>query len=341
MKLYMLTIPTGFYFAAILLLTVTVFPARPGHAEVIHVFLVGGQSNADGRAPGSELPGYLRTPQVDVAIFWGTAPNGSSSLTDSGYDLLQPGFSQSEGSFGPEVTFGRAMADFYATRGERVAIIKHAQGGTSLATNWISGGDATTQGDGPVYELFQEVVADGLAHIQNGFPAVGDGKETRRSSVTSTTIGLVEAKIEGMIWMQGEADSNDTTTALAYATNLSHFVADVRATYGDNLPFVIGQLSVNQTGTKGTDADRERIRAAQAAVAVALPNTALVVTDHFGLKSDRLHFDAGGQQDLGLAFAARMQALIVPEPAAAGMAVALLLVMFTVRRVAGSTDSAK
>ncbi len=274
--------------------------ALPLQAAKINVFLVGGQSNADGRAGSSRLPAELQAPQSDVAIYWATARNGSSTLNASGYEPLRPGLSNSSGSFGPEVTFGRAMADFYAARGEQVALIKHAQGGTGLVTEWQAGGDATTNGDGFVYRLFQDVVNTGLASIEAAHPPGGAPP--------------MEVSIAGMIWMQGERDSNSTRDALAYESNLTQFIGDVRSTYGTDLPFVIGQLSMNQTGTNGTADARETVRIAQADVAEALANTALVVTNDFGLKTDNLHFDAAGQQDLGYAFANKMQSLIVPEP---------------------------
>ncbi|WP_218932370.1 sialate O-acetylesterase [Adhaeretor mobilis] len=265
-------------------------------AEKVNVFLIGGQSNADGRAAISGLPTELQAVQGDIAIHWATAGNGSSSLNQSGYSLLMPGFSNSSGSFGPEVTFGRAMADFYADRGEHVALIKHAQGGTGLETHWQAGGDATQDNDGFVYRLFQEVVDTGMTNIQSAFPPEGGGQ--------------IEVSIEGMIWMQGEKDSNTTESALHYQANLTEFIGDVRSTYGTELPFVLGQLSANQIGTGGGATNRELVRSAQGTVATALSATEMVVTDTFGLKADNLHFSASGQHDLGFAFASQMQSLL-------------------------------
>ena len=132
--------------------------------------------------------------------------------------------------------------------------------------------------------------------------------------------------------MQGERDSNSSADARVYEANLTEFIGDIRATYGADLPFVIGQLSENQTGTNGSDGTREFIRAAQANVAAALPNTELVVTNSFGLKSDNLHFNAAGQQDLGNAFASQLQSLIVPEPTSVSIALVALGGLLAPRR---------
>lgn len=251
-------------------------------ADDILVYLQGGQSNADGRAPSSGLPTSpvnLQQPQDDVAFFR-RVENTIHPLT-----TLRPGLSET-GGFGPEITFGRDMADYYAgSPNTSVAIIKYANGGTNLHTQWTSGGDATTTGDGAQYIRFQETVTAGMAAIAAANP--GD-------NVT----------IAGMIWHQGESDAGSSSTAQAYQANLTAFIADVRATYGANLPFVIGEIADN-------GGNYTTIRNAQAAVAAADPLNGFVDVDTFALQ-DSVHFNASGQMDLGSGFAAQMQA--IPEP---------------------------
>lgn len=230
----------------------------------LRVFLIGGQSNADGRANPAGLPTSpvnLQQPQEDIDFY-------ENSLT-----TLRP-FSQ----FGPEITMGRRLGDSIADgQSTRIAIIKYAVGGTSLADDWKAGGDATTAGDGPRYVTFQQTVTQGLDALAAAYPEA-----------------VIE--IEGMLWVQGERDvvrgMHD-----AYEVNLTAFIADVRATYGVGLPFVISRLSTAQTSL---DAARMAVvRAAQAAVADSDPRAALLDTDGFGMLGDNLHFDAAGQQQLG------------------------------------------
>lgn len=239
---------------------------EPPPAERIHVFLIGGQSNADGRADPAGLPTSpvnLQQPQADVDFFG----HGGALTT------LRPG-----SQFGPEITMGRRLAESLGDGvASRVALIKYGVGGTSLAVDWRAGGTATTSGDGPRYVTFQQTVAAGLSALAAAYPGAA-------------------IEIEGMLWVQGERDAV-IGTENAYETNLAAFIADVRATYGADLPFAISRLSINQTAL---DAARLAvIRTAQTQVAAADPSKALLDTDGFGVQPDNLHFDTPGQQELG------------------------------------------
>ncbi len=244
-------------------------PSGPAGVKRVRVFLLGGQSNADGRAAPSGLPTNpvnLQLPQDDVDFH----ENEAGGLT-----TLRP-----LAEFGPEITWGRCLADSLADGvTTRVAIIKYAVGGTSLQVDWKAGGDATTTNDGPRYVSFQGVVTAGMAALAATYP---------QASI----------EIEGMLWVQGERDvvqgfENN------YAANLTAFIADVRATYGADLPFIISRLSILQTSLSSTGL--AVVRAAQDAVAAADPRAAIIDTDTFGMKTDNLHFDAAGQQQLGKA----------------------------------------
>jgi len=88
--------------------------------------------------------------------------------------------------FGPEITFGRYLADSLENQSNtRIAILKSAKGGTSLYADWEPGGDGTTEGDGPVYKTFQRIVNDGLIALGNRYP---------NASI----------QVEGMLWVQGK-----------------------------------------------------------------------------------------------------------------------------------------
>ena len=254
--------------------TITVEAApNPSQVDRLRVFLLGGQSNADGRANPSGLPTSpvnLQQPQDDVDFYEG------STLT-----TLRP-FSQ----FGPEITLGRRLADSIGDGTTRVAIIKYATGGTSLAVDWAPGGDGTTTGDGPQYVSFQGVMSNGLAALAAAYP---------NAVIT----------IEGMLWVQGERDAKGGFEN-QYEANLTAFIADVRATYGADLLFIVSRLSSGQTNIPA--GPLAIVRAAQTAVAAADPRAALVDTDGFGLLGDNLHFDAVGQQQIGNASAGALLA---------------------------------
>jgi hypothetical protein len=244
----------------------------------LRIVLVAGQSNADGRAVVSELPTSpvnLQNPQHDVDLFY-KVEGGTATLT-----TLRPGLTETS-QFSPDILLGRRLADLHRPEtGTRVAIIKYANGGTNLSTQWKGGGDATTNGDGPEYLTFQQTVTQGLAALAAAHP-------------------LATPDLQSIVWLQGESDAV-AGMSTAYQANLTTFIADVRATYGASLPFVIARLSSKQTALGATYLNE--VRAAQDAVAAADPRTAIIATDTFGIKSDNLHFDGSGQQSIGSAFA--------------------------------------
>jgi len=254
--------------------------AAPGRAATLHVFLIGGQSNANGHAVGAELPAELQAPREGVYYYYGS--NGVVPVLGP----LAP-----RQTFGPEVTFGRALAEFYKASGEKVALLQYAVGGSNLYNHWKVGPP-----EGVLYKNFKAHVASGLEALKQAEPS-------------ATPV------IEGMVWMQGEADGGaaDKDAYERYEDHLEALVRDVRSHYGADLPFVFGRLSSRQTSV---GAHLEDIRRAQDAVASSVKGTKLVDTDGFELFGDHLHFDARGQQALGEAFAKAMEDMI-PAPASA------------------------
>jgi hypothetical protein len=256
--------------------------ANDAQALPIQVFLLGGQSNMDGRAPASGLPTSpvnLQQPQPDV-LFYHSDQGGRSSATADRLILLQPGTAEfgpgGRPAFGPEITFGRKMADDFPD--QIFALIKSANGGTSLASNWnpFWGGE---------YTKFKETVANGIAELVDA--------------------GYTP-EIAGMLWMQGEADARVAYNAYAYRKNLRSFIREIRIEYTDSaLPFLIGEVFTNAYG--------ETISSAQAAVAAADANVGFITTRDLSFQ-DNVHFDPNGQIELGRRFASAYQQ-IVPEPA--------------------------
>jgi len=243
-----------------------------GFGAPVKVFLLGGQSNMSGRACSSELPTSpvnLQQPQPDALLF-----NGYNGWLPIDHLVpLQPGSGE---DFGPEVTFGRAMAD--ARPEETFALIKWARGGTDLASDWNPAG-------GLSYQRFRTTVTRGLR-------ALADAGYT--------------PEVVGMLWMQGETEGHDAAAAAVYGSYLAAFIADIRGRYGAKLPFLIAETFQGEYG--------DVVSAAQAAVAAADPLTCFIPTRTFSFKCDGVHLDAVGQQELGRAFAAAyLGCLLLPD----------------------------
>ena len=293
--------------------TVTVngsnLPPSTNSWRIVKVFLQSGQSNADGRGLTNGLPPNLLQPKNDVPYYYyltGGAANGDGTLGT--LTTLRPGCSALGGgtTFGPELTFGRTLADYFAltnrvaTTNVTVAILKYAHGGTALATAWTPNDNNTTNGEGADYVIFQKVVAAGLARLAATYPGAS-------------------IELDGMIWVQGESDIDLGASASAsYGSNLVRFIKDIRLTYatnqpyGTNLPFFLSRISANQTVySNPADPDYPNyllLRSGQAAAAAALSNVYMLDIDgpQFSTltpwSSPGLHFDTAGQQALGQAF---------------------------------------
>ena len=265
--------------AAVVATGLFVVPA-PARAAEYKVVLLGGQSNMDGRAATSSLPTSpvnLKNPQSDVTYYNGYS--ASNGYTGGNLSTLRPGATQ----FGPEVTFGRAIADADPTA--HYALLKYAVGGTSLSVDWRAPTPSSPT-TGAVYGAFKTAIADGLGDLT----ARGD-----------------TYKIVGMLWLQGESDSS---AAAAYRANLGNFIADVRSTYGANLPFVIGGIGYDS-------ANSATVSAAQADAAATTPFVRYFTDDDLRPTPTALHFDAAGQQAIGGRFATALRS--VPEPGSAGL----------------------
>jgi len=244
--------------------TATTDTAAP--ESLVHVVLLGGQSNMAGRAATDGLPEALQGEQGDVRIFYA----GQGSVQTDSLVPLQPG---TGAQFGPEVTLGRTLADAFP--GRRYALIKYARGGTNLFDQW-------DPASGAEYATFLDTVDRGLRALEDE--------------------GLTP-RIEGMVWHQGESDAVEGRTTEEYAADLTEFVEAVRADVSgaSGMRFVVGRLSELQL--PGDGAGRDAIQDAQLQVAAADPDVGIVFTDSFRLAADNLHYDAMGQHAMGVRFA--------------------------------------
>ena len=202
------------------------------------VFILAGQSNADGRGTASELVGELAPyaqAQPTVLINY-TNPAYSPNLDQSRYKKwvpLAPGYSVASSSnaqplplttFGPEIGIGKVLAEHYP----HPALIKVTRGGTSLTlsgNDWYPAAPGASNA-GPLYTALIQSTKLALQQLTDA----GD---------TYT--------VHALFWHQGESDSSRSTT---YATLYPLFVSNVRRDLGlPNLRFITGQLAPNRDPT--------------------------------------------------------------------------------------------
>ena len=261
-----------FLFACLATTTTTLGAAAAPTTKPVRVYIFAGQSNMDGRGKKSDLVGELARwakPQADVRIAYSNSDQRGPYATD-GLVPLEPGFSVPPGTkerklpgdtFGPEVSFGRAIAD--ACPGERIVLIKFSEGGTNLQNDWAPDKNKS------LYPQF-------LAFVQKSLKSLSDAGET--------------PQLAGVIWHQGESDAK--LAEGEYQKLLTAFIARVRTDLASpDLPFVIGEVYDN--------GKRDRVRAGQRATAAALSNVKFASAENLKTSDNGTHFDAASQIELG------------------------------------------
>lgn len=270
--------------------------------DTIKVFFLGGQSNMVGRGLNKDLPQSIRESVPNVWIF-----NGNTAVKDHNngglgkWSLLKRGHGagfKSDGvtnfyskKFGVELSFGHKMQELYPN--QKIAIIKYACGGTSIDSmaNRKSGcwePDYTGVKSINHYDFF-------LKTINNAFEVRdidGDGKEDY-------------LKPSGIIWMQGESDTNNEELALRYYGNLKRLMDLFRASLRNNdIPVVIGKISDSGNDEDGKVWDYGVIVQHAQEKYAKTDCKALIVTSTENYEySDPWHYDSKAYIDLGEKFA--------------------------------------
>jgi hypothetical protein len=269
-------------------------------APSIRVFIIAGQSNAEGhnhvgqyKGGREPFPAVLREqPRI---LFW---PGNNSPQTNA--NLWTTLRVDSSGAFGPEITFAHDVAA--ALTNQTVAIIKYAAGGTGIARS-------------ANYTDYIPAVAGYNDKGRNWHPPT-DGREA--GSLYTALIGNVQQALlalerdgkrwtlSGFIWMQGEHEASIShKMADDYQSLLADFIRSVRKDLQAlALPVVIGQVN-SHTWVYG-----EIARKAQVEVCQKEPRIRLVQTiDLPRVNGDAAHFTADGMLTLGSRFAEAILAI--------------------------------
>ncbi len=198
----------------------------------IKVFILAGQSNMDGRGDGGKLTKSDRSRLAEASGFVDLAYN-REAIVPLDVSIAKPGIAEKFGLekvFGPELFFGMGLN--YAMPGQRFLLIKLSRGGSSLYGCWNpdwTRDKAAMMGELDAPRLYGELV-DYLKEVLSKY-------------------NPDEYEIRGMLWVQGEADSNTrregvgSIPAKAYGDNLKNLIRSIRRDTGvADLPFLIMQV---------------------------------------------------------------------------------------------------
>ena len=196
---------TVFLFSIMVTCSVAQHPENSKHTK--KVFLMAGQSNMDGRANGYDLSANdlerLEKVANRIVFYFNHKPVMPLQLTTASRFIEDKfGFSK---IFGPELFFGIEMAEKYPD--DEFIFIKRSIGGTSLYGCW-----------NPDWTLEKASQMDEASKPK----LYSDFIEYAKSILTP--MNESEYEIKGMLWVQGEADSN-----------IKNYGEEPSITYGENL----------------------------------------------------------------------------------------------------------
>ena len=269
------------------------------------LILIAGQSNAVGfDATPKEIPADPTDKQI---MFWwrcGDPPPDDFDSVSRGWTTLQPqprmnpapkgqkvprqygNFSHTEGGFGPEFGFARAL---YAAQKTPFALLKAAFSGTGMTTDWDH------RDTGPNGACYRALV-----------------NETKTAKAKAAE-QEIELNLSALIWVQGEGDAN-AKNAPEYGRRLGEMIESLRNELG--APGMIALIGVNTNFGNGKNQFMPVIVDQQKALAARLPRCAYVDTSGLSY-ANAAHFDSKGTLEMGRRFA---EALMRVEKQAAAEA---------------------
>lgn len=303
--------------ACALLTGVVAFPAKSISAQAvtseektIDMYLIAGQSNAAGYSnKGRTLDGVFENVSYAGEVDrYRTNGNSAHSYLEYPFQpAVKEGFGRATGFVGPEYGIAEKLNAKYKG-GHKALVFKSAAGGTSIRGGQVEGqnGDfgnwcsrskwtGSVSSSSPMGVQYQRFV-DNFTNVY-----------------TQLTEHGYTVKVQGMAWMQGEADLD---APQEYGTLLEAFITDLRADLVSvtndstlsSMPFVIGEIATsfavanNPQVPPFIEVQRSVAKSMDNVFTVATDDLIIVDTDGTVVGSDQWHFSKQGQRTLGNRF---------------------------------------
>jgi hypothetical protein len=235
------------------------------------LYEIEGQSNAAGNAASSDLPSDLIGPMSKVNIF---------NPFNCRWEQLVPG-GNSRGTINISGT-GAAdgMTIQYGVEGRLMQLIRDNSPTTSKYLL--------------KYCISNSYLAADVNLDWNTTSTTEWYYKSNRNMIQATASQGDKRPPRVIIWIQGENDCGDATSAGNYQTHLENYISGKRAQYGYSIPFVIVRLGSLQSGLNSTN--KATIVSAQNTVASQTDN---YIVDADGLAtSDGVHYTAASYDTL-------------------------------------------
>ncbi|MFK7790272.1 MAG: sialate O-acetylesterase [Phycisphaeraceae bacterium] len=271
--------------------------------KIAQVYILSGQSNMFGSGQAKELDPAWQKPIDGAMIF--NAKNAKKKTTDT-FGILEAG---TTGRFGPEIGFAHYLRNNQPGR-PNIYLIKFALGGQPLDAGWgaakANGGGWAGPEPGPNRKTFYPGTSPDDPNIGLHYKRLHDyiAKAIKQLKADGYT-----PQIQGILWMQGEADAKHEVSAGRYDKTLALLKQRLEDDFasGKNVPFVFGQVLPHEPALERfTSRKLIRQRMAEADWRSgndrAIDNVWMVSTDGMDLMKDTVHYSTKGLLSLGQAF---------------------------------------
>ncbi|MEK7951477.1 sialate O-acetylesterase [Luteolibacter soli] len=192
-------------------------------------------------------------------------------------DPLHPKIGAIEPGIGPGLSFATEMLKDEKNPKVTIGLIPCAVGGTPLK-RWVKDGD-----------LYKQAIERAKAASKDGV-------------------------IKGVLWHQGESDTEKPENADTYGTRLTGMLKDLRKDLSQpDLPIVVGQLGEFLALTPEKFPCAATVQAAIKKIPDTVPHTGYADSAGLGHKGDKLHFNTEGAKEFGTRFATAMKDLQKPK----------------------------
>ena len=262
-------------------------------AATVPVIITAGQSNTDGRVPSADMPSYLSAYKGTGMnnVVWSYGNSGGWSLT-GGEGVFAPYYPMCESANDRNRWAYDAVVYYNIAQkmsAEKLYVIKHSAGGTSIAPGSTSSGNRHWSVD-PNYLDTAGGKALAPALVSN-----------IRACLATIAKNGDSPDIRCILWHQGESDRTPTASANAYHDNLQAVVKYIRDSLvvitGNNayasVPFICGTISKKSALYSST------IEKAQYQLAKEVENFYVIDMQDGTMLSDLKHFDAASAELFG------------------------------------------
>ena len=270
----------------------------------VHVIIVAGQSNTDGRVPNDRLPEYIKAMTKDTAF------------TQGAYQYCQISQNRTDGKFRPfwPRSMRRAKPDTWGYDAVAYYWLEQLYQQPFYVIKWAIGGTAITPSTDPnargtYWSADPEWLAESTATCQKGKSLLLSFIANIDGAIDHTLSKLKDGyQIDAFLWHQGESDQK---YGKEYYENLKDMVAYVRNHLTEKtgkdysrLPFIFGTVS------KKNKCYNSEVEEGMKRLAKEDKNAYLIDMSNAELLGDKLHFNQVSAEYMGKQVYEQMKKLI-------------------------------